>query len=210
MKYFKSKNVAKSWFCKIKDLDKSGNSELIELYFFFKKNFDDRRVWLWQFFFADTWDLKKFSKPVKNRFFHVMLFRRFTKFWIIWATLYFFENFNRKNNIVLTVEHIVTNFFFRKGQGIKVWLLLYPLRLSNPHSMQIWDCTNLSVLEPCFSSAASRSELVQQCVGILFLNLDCYLHSFIFTLFLAIPFFSWSPFTCTSTILVIVHNWLTN
>ena len=101
-----------------------------------------------------------------------MLFRRFTKFWIIWATLYFFENFDRKNNIVLTVEHIVAIFFFRKGQGIKVWLLLYPLRLSNPHSMQIWDRTNLSVLEPCLSSAASRSEPVQQCVGILFLPPD--------------------------------------
>ena len=106
-------------------------------------NFEDCRVWLWQIFFADTWDLEKFWKPLKNRFFHVMLFRRFIKFWIIWAILYFYENFDGKNNIVLTVEHIDTNFFLWKVHGIKVWLLLYPLRLTNPHSMQIWDCTHM-------------------------------------------------------------------
>ena len=39
-----------------------------------------------------------------------MLFRRFTKFCIIWAILDFYENFDIKNNIVLTVEHIKTNF----------------------------------------------------------------------------------------------------
>ena len=75
-----------------------------------------------------------------------------------------------ERTILFLLWNILLQFFFRKGQGIKVWLLLYPLRLSNPHSMQIWDRTNLSVLEPCLSSAASRSEPVQQCVGILFLH----------------------------------------
>ena len=42
--------------------------------------------------------------------FDVMLFRRFTKFHIIRAILDFHENFDVKNNKVLTAEHIKTNF----------------------------------------------------------------------------------------------------